>query len=172
MTAFGPPPAVPPGGPATPPTGPGVQPPFAAPPIDGDRTRVWVGLGVGAAALVLCCLGGVAGFGGLLYTGIQAQNERARATVSGYLNALSAEDYVKAYSLLCDRAQNSESVQAFTERVSDEPHVDAFTLGRAQFNQEIVLPADVRFDDGQQRTVRFQLEDDVNTGELEVCGVE
>src|SRR5262245_28432235 len=71
-------------GPSGPPPGPGVQPPFAAPPTDGDRTRVWVGLGVGAAALVLCCLGGLAGLAGLIYTGTQAIDEQSRVTVDRY----------------------------------------------------------------------------------------
>jgi hypothetical protein len=155
-----------------PPQGPGVQPPFAAPPIDGDRTRVWVGLGVGAAALLLCCLGGVAGVGGLLYTGIRALNEQARVAVGGYLDAVEAENFVEAYSRLCDDAKRQESVQQFSARLADEPHISGYTLYEASIAEQIVLPADVRYDTGQQQTLRFVLIQDTQTGELEVCGVE
>src|SRR5437016_152585 len=43
----------------SPPRGPGVAPPFAAPPTDRSRKSLWIGLGVGALLLVLCCVGGV-----------------------------------------------------------------------------------------------------------------
>jgi hypothetical protein len=173
MTAYGPAEAAPPRDPETaPPQGPGVQPPFAAPPIDGDRTRVWVGLGVGAAAVLLCCLGGAAGIGGLMVTGVQALNEQAHVAVGSYLDALEAENFVEAYSRLCDDAQRRESVQQFSARVSAQPHVDGYTLRDADIADRIVLPADVRYDTGQQRTIRFVLIQDTETGELEVCGFE
>lgn len=149
-----------------------MQPPFAAPPIDGDRTRVWIGLGVGAAALLLCCLGGVAGIGGLVVVGFQAVNEQARATVGDYLDALTAEDYVKAYALLCDDVQREESVQEFTDRISAGPRVTGYTLGEADVREVVVLPVEVRYADGRQRAEQFRLVNDGDTGELEVCGVE
>lgn len=158
--------------PATPPAGPGVQPPFAAPPIDGDRTRVWVGFGVGAAALLLCCVGGVAGFGGLMVTGVRAVNEQAQATVRNYLDALSEERFDEAYGLLCDSAQDDESPQEFADRVSDEPQVSEFTVGQAEITDEVVVPADVRYATGSQRELLFRLEQDSGTGQFEVCGVQ
>jgi len=133
---------------------------------------VWVGLGVGAAALLLCCLGGIAGFGGLIYTGMQAIDEQARATVGSYLDALEAEDFVEAYGLLCDQIQRQESVEAFTERVSDDPQVTSYRLGETDVAEDIVLPAELRYENGQERTLRFRLVDDGDTGELEICGVE
>lgn len=155
-----------------PPTGPGVQPPFAAPPIDGDRTRVWVGLGLGAAALVLCCLGGAAALGGLTITGFRALQEQAQVTVEDYLGALAEQRYADAYALLCDARQREESVDEFTDRVSDSPRVASYTVGDPEVSQEIVVPADVDYDGGQRQDLRFLLEQDGGTGRLEICGVE
>lgn len=155
-----------------PPEGPGVQPPFAAPPIDADRTRLWVGLGVGAAALVLCCVGSVVGFGGLVVTGVQALNEQATVTVDRYLGALAERRYDDAYDLLCDERQRDESVAEFTRRVGEGPQVTSYTVGKPQISREIVVPADVRYDGGHERDLRFVLEQDRGTGRFEVCGVE
>jgi hypothetical protein len=155
-----------------PPAGPGVQPPFAAPPIDADRTRLWVGLGVGAAALVLCCVGGVVGFGGLVVTGVKALNEQATVTVDRYLGALAERRYDDAYDLLCDERQRDESVAEFTRRVAQGPQVTSYTVGEPQINREIVVPADVRYDGGDERDLQFVLQQDRGTGRFEVCGVE
>jgi hypothetical protein len=155
-----------------PPTGPGVQPPFAAPPIDADRTRLWVGLGVGAAALVLCCAGGVLGFGGLVVTGLEALNEQATVTVDRYLGALADRRYDDAYALLCDERQRDESVAEFSRRVGAGPQVTSYTVGEPQIDREVVVPADVRYDTGLESDQRFVLKQNRGTGRFEVCGVE
>lgn len=163
MTSYAPPP----------PAGPGVQPPFAAPPVDGDRTRVWVGLGVGAVALVLCCVGSVVGFGGLIVTGMQAISEQAKVTVDNYLGALAERRYADAYGLLCDELQARESADAFARRVGRGPQVASYTVGTPETErQPIMVPADVRYDSGQQRTLRFTLTQDRDNGRLEICDVD
>lgn len=163
MTSYAPPP----------PAGPGVQPPFAAPPVDGDQTRRWVGLGVGAAALVLCCIGAVAGLGGLIFAGVQAVNEQARVTVEKYLGALSQRKYADAYGLLCDDLQARESADAFARRLGRGPQVAGYTVGEPNIERTpITVPAEVRYDSGQARTLRFTLEQDRDNGQLEICGVD
>jgi hypothetical protein len=158
---------------APPPAGPGVQPPFAAPPVDGERTRLWVGLGVGAAALVLCCLGGVAGLGGLIFASVQAANEQAKVTVEKYLGALSQRKYADAYGLLCNELQARESADAFARRLGRGPQVASYTVGEPNTSREpITVPADVRYDSGQSRTLRFTLKQDRDNGQLEICGVD
>ena len=179
MTSYGPSsPPVAPGSPpfapgwTAPPPGPGVQPPFAAPPIDGDRTRVWVGLGVGAAALVLCCVGGVAAVGGLMVTGVRAVNEQSQAAVTHYLDAFIKEDYRAAYSQLCDVEQKRETAQQFADRISRGPRVVSYTLHDTEVAQRIVVPADVSFTTGTARALRFVLDQDTGEGRFEVCGIE
>ncbi len=172
MTSYGPPLVAPPR--PQPPPGPGVRPPFAAPPIDGDRTRIWVGLGVGAAALVLCCLVGVAGVGGIMVTYVRAVNEQAQASVREYLDGLTKEDYAAAYGTLCNSAQQRESERQFADRVSRSPRVVSYTLhdGEATKSGQFVVPADVSFTTGREQRLLFTLEQDVRENRFEVCGIQ
>ena len=105
--------SAPPGGPdgevPAPPRGPGVAPPFAAPPTDRNRRGLWIGLGVGGLVLVLCCVGGLFGFGLILVSGAEKVKTEAHQVVTDYLSALQREDYNKAYDLLCPAATAHES---------------------------------------------------------------
>jgi len=152
-----------------PPPGPGVQPPFAAPPTEGDRRRLWLGLGAGGLALLLCCVGGLVGVGALLVTNVQAVNEQAQKTVTNYLQALRSEEYADAYDLLCDSAQRAESQDEFEQRVAREPRIAWFEVAEPQFVDQVIVPAEVRFADGDVDTLRFVLKQD-RTGTFEVCG--
>jgi hypothetical protein len=185
MTAPGPagspPHAVPPGhggvpadsphGVAAPPPGPGVAPPFAAPPTEGRTVRMWIGLGVAALAVVLCCGGGVAALIGLAVAGTQAINEQARAVVGDYLDAVSHDKYDKAYSLLCDDAQKRESPREFQQRVTAEPEIASYKVHEATVNTQVTVPVDVTYDGGSRDNLRFFLAQDGRSGALEVCGV-
>jgi hypothetical protein len=126
---------------------------------------------VAGLALVLCCGGGTAAVVGLMVTGTQALNEQARAVVSDYINALKDDKFDEAYALLCDARQRTESEEEFTERVSQEPDIASYTLHDLQLTRDLSLPADVRYANGSQDSVRFLLAQDRRSGELEVCGV-
>jgi hypothetical protein len=161
-----PPPAPPP------PAGPGVQPPFAAPPTEGDQRRVWIGLGVGGLAVLLCCIGGVIGIAALLLTSVQAIDEQARATVRHYLDAIQAHEYDDAYGLLCDAAQNQESRDEFAQRISSEPDIASYQLEQTQVAEQVIVPADVQYAGGERESINFVLAQDRDTGQFEVCGTE
>ena len=154
-----------------PPPGPGVAPPFAAPPIEGRNVRIWIGLGVAGLAVLLCCGGGTAAFVGLVLTGTEALKERARTVVADYLDALKEEEYVEAYRLLCDDAQDEESPGEFADRVSREPDIVSYTLHDLRID-DFTLEADVRYPGGSGDSLRFVLVQDQRTGELEVCGID
>lgn len=185
MTAPGaagsPPHAVPPGpgdapadsppGVAAPPSGPGVVPPFAAPPTEGRTVRLWLGLGVAALAVVLCCGGGSAAIIGLGVTTNQAINEQARKVVNDYLDAVSHRKYDEAYGLLCDDAQRRESPREFQRRVGAEPHIASYRVRDARVANEVSVPADVNYDSGSRTTLTFSLAQDRSSGRLEVCGI-
>lgn len=153
-----------------PPPGPGVAPPFAAPPIEGRTARIWIGLGIAGLAVLLCCGGGTAAVVGLMLTGTEALNERARTVVSEYLDAVRDDDFRTAYRLLCDDAQDEETESEFAERVAREPDILSYTLHDLQLN-EFTLEADVRYAGGSEDSLQFLLAQDQDTGELEVCGV-
>ncbi|MEV4545459.1 hypothetical protein [Micromonospora echinaurantiaca] len=168
------PPAVPgppaePGTP-TPPQGPGVAPPFAAPPTEGRRTRLWLGLGAGALAVLICCGGGGAAVVGLAVSGVQAIEEQGRTVSGDYYQALVERKFGAAYDQLCDDAQRRESRREFERRVAAEPQVAAYRVGEVD-TTDLTVPVDVTFSGGRQERQQVILGQDRQTGGLEVCGV-
>ncbi|MEU4382963.1 hypothetical protein AB0J85_28265 [Micromonospora echinofusca] len=168
------PPAVPgppgdPGAPA-PPAGPGVTPPFAAPPTEGRNTRLWLGLGAGALAVLLCCGGGGAAVVGLAVTGVQAVREQGRTVSTDYYQALVERKYGAAYDQLCDDAQRRESRREFERRVAAEPQIATFRVGDVDA-VALTVPVDVTYTGGQQDRQEVTLGQDQQTGGMEVCGV-
>ncbi|MEU7752775.1 hypothetical protein AB0B57_30000 [Micromonospora sp. NPDC049101] len=153
-----------------PPPGPGVAPPFAAPPTEGRRTRLWIGLGVGALAVVLCCGGGGSAVVGLFVTGVQAVREQARTVTGDYYQALVERNYGRAYEQLCDDAQQRESQPEFERRAAAEPQVAAFRLGEVD-TINLTMPVDVTLDGGGREQQQVILGRDGQTGGVEVCGV-
>jgi hypothetical protein len=158
-----------------PPRGPGVTPPFPAPPVEGRSARLWLGLGAAGLATVLCCGGGLTAGIGLIITGTQAINERAQVAVGSYLDDVRAGRYDDAYEALCPELRQRESAREFADRVADEPSITGYDLRDVQVrNAEaaVVLPVDVRYSEGSAETLRFRLEQDSDTGEFEVCGID
>jgi hypothetical protein len=153
-----------------PPPGPGVAPPFAAPPTEGRRTRLWIGLGVGALAVVLCCGGGGTAVVGLAVSGVQAIREQARTVTGDYYQALIERDYGRAYEQLCDDAQRRESRPEFERRASAEPQVSAFRVGEVD-TTSLTVPVDVTLAGGDREQQQVRLGQDGQTGGVEVCGV-
>ncbi|MFI6272614.1 Rv0361 family membrane protein [Micromonospora zamorensis] len=153
-----------------PPPGPGVAPPFAAPPTEGRRTRLWIGLGVGALAVVLCCGGGGTAVVGLAVSGVQAIREQARTVTGDYYQALVERDYERAYEQLCDDAQRRESRPEFERRASAEPQVAAFRVGEVD-TTTLTVPVDVTLAGGDRDQQQVSLGQDGETGGVEVCGV-
>jgi hypothetical protein len=158
-----------PGVPA-PPAGPGVAPPFAAPPTEGRNIRLWLGLGAGALAVLLCCGGGGAAVVGLAVTGVQAVREQGRTVSTDYYQALVERKYGAAYDQLCDDAQRRESRREFERRVSTEPQISAFRVGEVDVTA-LTVPVDVTYTGGRQDRQEVVLGQDRQTGGMEVCGV-
>ncbi|KWV32243.1 MULTISPECIES: Rv0361 family membrane protein [Micromonospora] len=153
-----------------PPPGPGVAPPFAAPPTEGGRKRLWLGLGVGALALVICCGGGGAAAVGLVVSNVQAIEEQGQAVTDDYYRALVDKQYGRAYEKLCDDARRRESRGEFTRRVAEEPAVASYRVGDVD-PQTLTVPVDVTFSGGGRGTQQVTLAADQQTGGMEVCGV-
>ncbi|MER7892367.1 hypothetical protein ABTX15_21345 [Micromonospora sp. NPDC094482] len=168
----GQPPATPdiPAGAPAPPPGPGVSPPFAAPPTEGRRARLWLGLGVGALALVLCCGGGGAAVVGLAVSGVQAVREQGRTVSTDYYQALVDRNYGEAYDQLCDDAQRRESRPEFERRVAAEPQVAGYRVGEVDTNN-LTVPVDVTLEGGQHERQQVILGQDQQNGGMEVCGI-
>ncbi|WP_091108061.1 hypothetical protein [Micromonospora citrea] len=153
-----------------PPAGPGVAPPFAAPPTEGRNTRLWLGLGAGALAVLLCCGGGGAAVVGLVVTGVQAVREQGHTVSTDYYQALVERKYGAAYDQLCDDAQRRESRGEFERRVAAEPQISAFRVGEVDATT-LTVPVDVTYTGGRQDRQEVVLGQDRETGGMEVCGV-
>lgn len=153
-----------------PPPGPGVAPPFAAPPTEGRRSRLWLGLGVGALALLLCCGGGGAAIVGLAVTNVQAIEEQGRSVTGHYYQALLEKKYAEAYDQLCDDAQRRESRPEFERRVAAEPQISGYRVGEVD-TTTLTVPVDVTFTGGGRDNQQVTLAPDEQTGGMEVCGI-
>jgi hypothetical protein len=148
-----------------------VQPPFVAPPTDGARRRRGWSISLTISALVLLCLGGIGGGVGVVVLANRAVHDEAVAAVDRYLSALRDQDYNKAYGLLCEPLQASITRERFAAIQQAQPRVTDFQVGEPEVaGQDLTVPATVQFSDGTQRSVRFAIFQDKNTGELQACG--
>ncbi|MFI6228954.1 hypothetical protein ACIBCR_16755 [Micromonospora echinospora] len=153
-----------------PPAGPGVAPPFAAPPTEGRSVRMWLGLGAGGLAVLLCCGGGAATLVGLAVSGTEALDEQGRAVTGDYYRALVDDRYAEAYDLLCRDLKQRESRPEFERRVTAEPAITSYRVGSLDLN-DLTVPVDVTLDGGGRETQQVTLVQSTTTGQFEVCGV-
>ncbi len=164
--------SMPPGEPEVPapPPGPGVMPPFAMPPADRNRRGLWIGLGAGALVLVLCCMGGIFGFGLLAVSTSRQVETNAVNTVDEYLGALQDSDYTRAYSLLCRSLTRRETLSEFAARERARPIRD-FHVGAAEVGNDVVVPADLVYASGDRVTRRYLLNQELGSQNMRICGV-
>ena len=156
--------------PAPPAAGPGVTVPFAAPPTERDRKRLWIGLGVGAGLLVLCLVGGVVGLVALVASSRVTATDAAEK-VNHYLSALQARDYDTAYDDLCAAQQQKVTRDEFRGRQEDQPNITSYQIGPPiEHTDRFDVPAQVRFEDGDEASVTVGVVLD-GPGDLRVCSV-
>lgn len=155
------------------PQGPGAVPPFPAPPTEGRSSRLWLGLGLGALALLLCCGGGGAAVFGIGTVAARALNEQVDVVVGEYFDAVRQKRLDDAYAQLCEDAQQAESRAEFARRVGAEPAIMSYEVGDITLaSVEPVVPVEVVRADGATETLQVDLRQDQSTGQFEVCGVE
>jgi hypothetical protein len=155
-----------------PPPGPGVRAPFAAPPTERDRKRMWIGLGVGAALLVVCCGGGLVAFIGLVVAQNRAIPAEATAVVNRYLDDVTHEDFRDAYDQLCGADQDKESLQEFTTRKRTEATIEQYQVGQPRVEQsQVEVPVHLYTSSGFLDWI-FTLVEDQQAGGLRICGGE
>jgi hypothetical protein len=151
-----------------PPQGPGVAPPFAAPPRDKDRKSLWIGLGVGGLVLVLCCVGGIFGFGSIMNTGNQLVANQAKSVVGAYLEALQEGDTDRAYAQLCDTLANRYGHDGFERQIAT-PRVTTYTIAKdVEITDEIIVTASVTRAGQDAETHRYEISQSGNA--LQICG--
>jgi hypothetical protein len=131
---------------------------------------MWISLGVGGAALLLCCVGGVVGFGALLVTTSQATVTEARNTVRDFLDGLAKHDYHEAYDQVCTARQSDQTLNEFTEQERALPEIERFSLGQPVASRtQFQVPAVVQTPDATA-TERYLVISDGQAGGMRVCG--
>jgi hypothetical protein len=154
-------------GPEPPPPGPGVTPPFAAPPIDRSRRSLWIGLIAGGLALVLCCAGGLFGFGLVVVAGTNQQSQQARDAVTAFLTAAQDQDFERAGAQLC--AQVARRGTEVVEAEFGQERIASYSIGQVQLgNASVSVPANVSYGSGAVKQYLFGLIQE--RSELKICG--
>jgi hypothetical protein len=149
--------------------GPGVVPPFAAPPREGNRRRMWISLGIGAAVALLCCGGGIVGIVTLAVEGVKAERNEAQAVVAKFMTDWQRQDYPAAYQLVCDDITSSVSLSEFTGQLQ-ETQVESFQVQDPIVqDQAISVPVTVQFTDIAPATLSVDVTVDKG-GDSQVCG--
>lgn len=148
-----------------------------APPIEGRQAHTLLGLGAAGGLLAACCGLGVTAVGGLVVLLGLAVNEQAQQAVDDYLAAVVAEDWERAYELRCAADQQTESLGAFTDRVSGPPRIESYDVGEVVVDSgegspfsdvEMTVAVRVTYADGTGESIGMRVEQDP-TGQIEVC---
>lgn len=153
-----------------PPAGPGVVPPFAAPPTDRDNKRIWIGLGVSALVLVLCCVGGVVGAVVLAEATSQRAETMAKSTVTEYLEALRHDAYRTAFDLRCDALKRREDLQRFSTRMRQNPVTNFEVEGMVTDSSELEVSATVDYERLGRTHRVYTMAAVVGEDDLRICG--
>jgi len=149
-----------------------VQTPFAAPPSERDRKRLWIGLGLGAVLLVLCCGGGAFGIGALVVNRTNALRTEAVSVVGQYLSDLRAQNYPAAFGLLCTPLRDRLGQARFTSQ-QRQSRVTDFTIGTASISgTQVLVPATVQTADGRELRRVYALVEEEDPAGLRICAGE
>jgi hypothetical protein len=150
-----------------------VQAPFATPPTERDRKRLWIGLGVGAALLVLCCGIGAFGIGAFIVNRTDALRSEGTSVVRQYLDGLRDGNYRHSYSLLCGDLRGAIPLSKFTAEKEREPRLVSYQLYEPQLSSGgVVVDVDVTVSGGGSDHRRFDLVEDTEAGALRICAGE
>jgi hypothetical protein len=166
------PPSQPPAPPTEPPPrpGPGVIVPFAAPPTDRDRKRMWISLSIAGGLVLLCLVGGIVGVVSLVASS-HVSSADATARVSSYLDALKRHDFQAAYDDLCTDQRDKHSEKDFARSQADQVDISSYELGTPiQKSNGFTVPARIELVDGRLVDATFGVVVD-GPGELRVCSV-
>jgi hypothetical protein len=154
-----------------PPPGPGVQPPFVAPPTDGTKQRRWLAAGLAGGAALILCVGGLFGIGGLVVFGGQMILDQSKTAVVNYLTAVRDGKYADAYNSLCQAEKEKLTKPQFERALGSGPRISSFTVASPiETNDLVLVPATMSFTNGSSQTVKYVLEQNTSTGDIEVCG--
>jgi hypothetical protein len=150
-----------------------VVPAFPAPPTEGRRRRIGLGLGLAAGILVLACGGGVAILAGLGVVMNNALNEQAKVVIGDYLDDVKAKRYAEAYDSLCARTRATVTKSEFTSDAQTAQPLQSWRVGDLDLaSVDLAVPVEVTYAGGGSGRLEAHLGQNRETGQFEVCSVE
>jgi hypothetical protein len=156
-----------------PPRGPGVVPPFPAPPTEGRRFRIGLGLGIGALVVLLVCGGGLAALIGLGTVTGRALNEQADVVIGAYIDDLKAKRWAEAYDSLCAETKATTSRAEFTAQAAAAEPIREYDVGDLPLTSvDLAVPVDVTYENGDTARLRAFLGQSRETGQFQVCSLQ
>lgn len=149
-----------------PPAGPGVQPPFAAPPTQRPRTRLWIGIAVSLVLTLLACGGGIVTLVTTTSAAPKQIEGKAKELVGEFLTDLRADRFDDAHKLLCTNLSKDVSIEDLRSEYDD---LTAFEVRTAQFNNGDPILVTAAEDVGSgSEAVTYQVR--IEETALRVCG--
>jgi hypothetical protein len=140
-----------------PPPGPGVAPPFAAPPLDRSRRGLWIGLIVGGIGFVLCCVGGLFGFGLLTVAGNDQIQLQVKQTVEQFVDAVHDGNYPLAHEQLCESKAVQVSQSGLQSEFGQETLIRA-AIGQPRVSaRQATVDVELQYANSSPRTYAFTL---------------
>jgi hypothetical protein len=137
--------------------------------VDRSRRGLWIGLALGAIALVVCCVGGIVGIGVVGVAATDQMQQQAQRTVRTFLDAVREGDFDKAHTQICEvSAQRRPAYEI--EREFKPLNVRGYRLGEVQTSSSqgsLVLEATLTGTGGERR-YRFYLSQERD--KLRICG--
>ena len=139
-----------------------------------SRAGLWIGLGVGALVLI-CCVGGVLGFGGLIWAGMEVDKQQSVAALEEHLDAVKSEEFDLVYDNLCAEAKDGLGRAEYADKAGAAPQLLSYRIGdisRADDGDAIGydIEVDLTFDDGVRRTdTYFVFTEGLDLDQLYVC---
>jgi hypothetical protein len=132
-----------------------------------------LGLGLGGAALVLVCGGGITATIGLVSVMSRALNEQAHVVVDHFFDAVRDKRYAEAYSSQCQDVKDNETQAEFTDRITEPDPIASYRVGDLDLTSvDLSVPVDVTYSTGDTAQLQVYLGQDRETGEFQVCGIE
>jgi hypothetical protein len=146
--------------------------PFTAPPTERNRKRLWITLGVTGALLLLCCVGGVVGFGALVVRTSRTIEASSVNVVHNYLEGLRTRDFDRSYDQLCQRARQDTSRSQFKSTQQERPTLSSYTIGKPTTESSgVSVPANLQFTTGSTANAEFLLVTEGSIDSVKICGI-
>ncbi len=167
---FGGPPQPPPQPPApvrqSVPPGPGVQPPFAAPPVQKEGGTLALTLIIGSVVMVLCLVGGGIGLGSAVYSAFRETDREAKAAAGQYLDAIREQRYSDAYKMTCKPLRRKVDESEFTATKQRDGRIVDYELAQVEALQDgrLVVPATLQLESGDKTRIGVVMVREVVSG--------